>query len=104
VFGLVLDGTEITGVKHECLAIYVKFKSLKAWIAFFERYLSLQIKKAFDPLQEEIRRQKGFEQVELAVVVYEEDFLQGVNDIGKYFVVDAISCVTNTHSRSCYNY
>jgi len=78
------NGTEITDVKHECLAIYVKFKSLKAWITFFERYLSLEIQKAFDPLQEEIRRQKGFEQVELEVVVYEKDFLQGANDIGKY--------------------
>ena len=82
----------------------MKFKSLKAWLAFFERYLTLEIQKAFDPLQEEIRRQKGFEQVELEVIVYQKDFLQGVNDIGKYniffIVIDTLYCVKKkTHLR-----
>ena len=76
------DGTDITSLKSECLAVYLHFKSLSSWISFFDKYLTGQITYAFLPLQEELRKQPELENVELDVVVYENDFIRSVQQIG----------------------
>jgi len=48
--------------------------------------LTGQIKQAFKPLQEELRKQPGLENVELEVSVYEHDFVRSVKQIGKYLM------------------
>jgi len=76
------DGTDITSLESECLAVYLHFKTLSSWISFFDKYLTGQITHAFHPLQEELRKQPGLEHVELDVFVYENDFLRSVKTIG----------------------
>ena len=76
------DDTDTTSLKSECLAVYLHFKSLSSWISFFDKYLTGQITRAFLPLQEELRKQPGLENVELDVVVYENDFIFSVKQIG----------------------
>ena len=80
------DGTHINSLKKECLAIYLHFKSFSSWRKFLEKYLTGQIKQAFKPLQEELRKQPGLENVELEVSVYEHDFVRSVKQIGKYLM------------------
>jgi len=76
------DGTDITSLKSECLAVYLHFMSLSSWISFFDKYLTGKITHAFLPLQEELRKQPGLEKVELDIVVYEQDFIHSVQHIG----------------------
>jgi len=78
----IVDDTAITSLQSECLAVYLHFKSLSSWISFIDKYLTGQITHAFLPLQEELRKQPGLENVELDVVVYENDFIRSVKQIG----------------------
>jgi len=86
----ITDGTDITSLKSECLAVYLHFKSLSSWIAFFDKYLTGEIKQAFDPLQKELRKQHGLENVTLEVIVFEEDFQRSVKTIGTLYITKSI--------------
>ena len=82
----VSDDTKITALKNECLAIYLHFTSYYSWRKFLEKYLTGQIKQAFNPLQEVLRKQPGLENVELEIAVYELDFIHSVKQIGKNLI------------------
>ncbi|WAR30125.1 HELZ-like protein [Mya arenaria] len=76
------DENEVTALKEECLAIYVRSKSLIAWADLCERCLAKEFTQTFRSVEREVRRLTGLKNVELDVVVYEEDFLKSVNAIG----------------------
>ena len=82
----VTGGADITSVSSACLSVYLHFKSLSSWIAFFDKYLTGEIKKAFDPLQIQLRKQHGLENVELEVIVLEDDFQRSVKTIGTLYI------------------
>ncbi|XP_052786949.1 uncharacterized protein LOC128222124 isoform X1 [Mya arenaria] len=75
------DENEVTALKEECLAIYVRSKSLIAWADLCERCLAKEFTQTFRSVEREVRRLTGLKNVELDVVVYEEDFLKSVNAI-----------------------
>jgi len=90
----ITGGADITSVSSACLAVYLHFKYLSSWIAFFDKYLEGEIKQAFNPLQKELRKQRGLENVELEVIVFEEDFQRSVKTIGTRYITKSIHIIS----------
>ena len=89
-FNICITDGDIASVSNACLAVYLHFKSLSSWIAFFDKYLTGEIKQVFDPLQKELRKQHGLENVTLEVIVFVEDFQLSVKTIGTLYITKSI--------------
>ncbi|KAH3818054.1 hypothetical protein DPMN_119643, partial [Dreissena polymorpha] len=74
-------GVDLIDVKNECMALYIRFANFNSWLEFLSKYLTGIIAKAFLPVQEHLRTYLGFEDLELKVDVYEEDFEKCVQSI-----------------------
>ncbi|XP_052285534.1 uncharacterized protein LOC127881588 isoform X3 [Dreissena polymorpha] len=74
-------GVDLIDVKNECMALYIRFANFNSWLEFLSKYLTGIITKAFLPVQEHLRTYLGFEDLELKVDVYEEDFEKCVQSI-----------------------
>ncbi|XP_052786871.1 probable helicase with zinc finger domain isoform X2 [Mya arenaria] len=96
------DGNEITAFKPECLAIYVRCKSLQTWVDLCEKCLAHELTQAFKAVENEVRRLTGLENVQLDVVIYEEDFLKSVNAIVASTNTDVARTLQTSSGRKRY--
>ncbi|KAH3817601.1 hypothetical protein DPMN_119140 [Dreissena polymorpha] len=90
-------GGQIKEVTHECMAIYIRFPTLKCWLEFHLRYLNGKIDSYFEPIQQHLRTYLGYEDLELTVDIYEEDFKANVQSI-----VFQLEAATDVNDDPCF--
>ncbi|KAH3813863.1 hypothetical protein DPMN_142333 [Dreissena polymorpha] len=81
------DGVNINCVKNECMAIYFGYLNLKSWLTFIHKYMNREFDRIFLSVENHLRAYIGYDDLELNVVIYEEDFTISVQSIA--FQLDA---------------
>ena len=65
------------------MAIQLQFQTVSYLVQFLKAYLSGDLDKIFEPLQDAIRKMPGCEDYKQEMVIFQEDFYECLDSLGK---------------------
>ena len=83
---IIFFSDHIVGRRAKCVRLSVRCRSFSSWLDLLEECVSGVMTELFKPLELELRKLKGMENVELYVEIMEHDFMTCVVNVGKYII------------------
>ncbi|WAR08827.1 hypothetical protein MAR_018785 [Mya arenaria] len=88
------EGRRVLGVRRKCIEVQIGFDNVVCMWSFIKDFLNGRLESAFEPMQTLLRRQEGFEKLELTVNV--PDIFSVLMQIGEAVEMDIGSVITQT--------